>query len=275
MRVLILSANETRQVYFIKRLATEHVIVGVIVDQRFHAGDRLRQLWRSSDQNLLRLAANLYRKLALSWEEARERKTHERYFGLETPSHMAQFVPHLSRDINAPETVALAGSLEPDVIVVFGTRLLRDPWFQLAPRGAINLHTGLSPYYRGGHSTFFCLYNDEPQYIGATIHRLDAGIDSGEILLTGRPAIEAGDTLYTLECKVIVLGTDLMLEALRRIERDAIQPVPQWTNGWLYYSRDFTLSRRRELQRRMKVGLLAPYIDRPDAGREMEVKLIS
>jgi methionyl-tRNA formyltransferase len=258
MNLLVLSANEAAQGYFIDHLARQHSIAGVVVDQRYDSADRLRRLWRASDRNPFKTVANIARKLQLRGEETRQRAVYGQYFGDYTiPSHLRDVNVISSRNINSHEVAETVRGLNPDVMVVFGTRLLKLPLIDAADT-IVNIHTGLSPYYRGGHSTFFALYNNEPEYVGVTIHYIEPGIDSGNIILSGRPEIEATDDLYTLECKVIVLGTQLMLEALRRISEGTVEGVAQWTDGKLYYSRDYTLQRRLEWERRW---LKSPPLD--------------
>ena len=83
---------------------------------------------------------------------------------------------------NDPAEVALMTAARPDVVLVFGTGILREPLLSAFDGRIINIHLGLSPYYRGAGTNFWPLVNREPEYVGATIHYLDAGIDTGPIL---------------------------------------------------------------------------------------------
>ena len=92
----------------------------------------------------------------------------------------------------------------PDVVLVFGTGILREPLLSAFAGRIINIHLGLSPYYRGAGTNFWPLVNREPEYVGATIHYLDAGIDTGPILAHARPAIARGDGPHDIGNKTIV-----------------------------------------------------------------------
>ena len=83
---------------------------------------------------------------------------------------------------NDPAEVALMAAARPDVVLVFGTGILREPLLSAFDGRIINIHLGLSPYYRGAGTNFWPLVNREPEYVGATIHYLDAGIDTGPML---------------------------------------------------------------------------------------------
>ncbi len=269
MRVVVLCADDRPQSLLLARVAEQHTLAGVVVDQRYGPADRLQRLWQSSGRRPVRVAANVLRKLYLMLETRRETRVKHDHFGsFPLPRNWPHSPVRITPELNAPATAAWVNDCKPDVIVVFGTRLIKPPLTTLAPRGTINLHTGLSPYYRGGHSTFFALLNAEPQYIGATVHRIDPGIDSGAILRSDRPMLASDDTLYSLECKVACLGSDLVMEVLSRLENGNCPGVPQWTPGRLYYSRDYTLDRRITLKHRLERGWLAQWIAQHPGGSD-------
>src|SRR5690606_6274953 len=108
---------------------------------------------------------------------------------------------------NSPECLALLSEIGPDVVAVYGTAVIREPVMRLARRGVINMHTGISPRYRGADTIFWALHNEEPEWVGATIHLLDAGIDSGPIIRTVRPEITPEDDEDSLFCKTVVVGS--------------------------------------------------------------------
>ncbi|MCZ6593928.1 MAG: formyl transferase [Bacteroidetes bacterium] len=104
--------------------------------------------------------------------------------------------------INNIEYVKEIRNLKPDLITVCGCSILRDGILSIPPQGVINLHSGLSQVYRGTWTTLWAIYNKEPEYVGATVHYVSAGIDDGDIFYQGRPEIQEGDnpeTLYTKE----------------------------------------------------------------------------
>jgi methionyl-tRNA formyltransferase len=139
------------------------------------------------------------------------------------------------------------------------------------PERAINLHLGLSPYYRGTATNFYPLLNEEPQYVGATIHLLDAGIDSGPILKHARPTITTADRPHTIGCKAILAGIEAMFAVLHDLERGKLAPVPQWEvpNARVYLRKDYHPRQVVELYRKLDAGLIPQYVERASevAGR--------
>ena len=92
---------------------------------------------------------------------------------------------------NHPDAIEAMRALAPDVVLVFGTGLLKPALLDRFPGRAVNIHLGLSPYYRGAGTNFWPLVNGEPEYCGATIHMLDDGVDTGPVIAHVRPEIAA------------------------------------------------------------------------------------
>lgn len=148
-------------------------------------------------------------------------------------------------DINGPEAVSAIRGFEPDLIAVSGTRIIKQPVFDLQPpRGLLNLHTGISPIYKGGpNCTLWCLANGEPEFIGSTLHVLDPGIDSGDIVASARVDVEVNDTAGTLACKAVAVGHDLYAQAVGALAAGArLRTIPQHQigSGRTYFTRDWT-----------------------------------
>lgn len=123
-----------------------------------------------------------------------------------------------TENINYPDNAAFLSSIRPDLLVVVGTRKLKKEIFSLAPGGAINLHSGILPFYRGSDSEFWALYNSEPDKVGVTIHFIDDGLDTGDIIVQERQRIHPRDTIGSLRIGNIFLGAKKINDAISMIE---------------------------------------------------------
>jgi methionyl-tRNA formyltransferase len=122
--------------------------------------------------------------------------------------------------INAPVVLETLKRNRVDFIAVFGTSLLRHPaFFSLAPARLLNLHGGLSPWYRGADSTFWALYNCQIERVGCTIHLIDRTIDSGRLIAHVCPPVQGGDREQRLFLNAIRTAAPIYAEAIRRIDR--------------------------------------------------------
>jgi len=127
---------------------------------------------------------------------------------------------------NAEFRTQLAG-LKPDGIVIVGYGRIVPQWMlDLPPLGNINLHASLLPKYRGAAPIQWAIARGE-SITGVTTMKIDAGLDTGDILLQRELPIAPNDTAETLGSKLATMGADLTVETLRGLQAHNIQPRPQ------------------------------------------------
>lgn len=128
---------------------------------------------------------------------------------------------------NNEEFRAQLAALEPQAIVVVGYGRIIPQWMiDLPPLGNINLHASLLPKYRGAAPIQWAIALGET-VTGVTTMRIDAGLDTGDILLQKEIPIAPQDTAETLAPRMAAIGADLMVETLRGLSAGTIQPRPQ------------------------------------------------
>ena len=125
------------------------------------------------------------------------------------------------------EVRAQLTALQPDAIIVVGYGRIIPQWMlDLPPLGNLNLHASLLPKFRGAAPIQWALANGET-VSGVTTMRIDAGLDTGDILQQGELAIAPDDTAETLAPRLAAIGADLMVETLRGLQSKSIHPRPQ------------------------------------------------
>jgi len=178
--------------------------------------------------------------------------------------------PDLVRTVpfhNGQASLELLAELKPTVIAVYGTQIIRTPVIKMAATGIFNMHTGISPRYRGSDTIFWALHSAEPESVGVTIHELDEGTDSGPILNVGRPDIEPDDDEDSLFAKCVVLGARLYVEALRDALEGTSSGRPQaLEDGHNYLSVSRTIGAEMRVRRLLKSGLLGPGVSPGSCG---------
>src|ERR1700730_2144450 len=118
-------------------------------------------------------------------------------------------------------------TLKPDAIIVVGYGRIIPQWMlDLPPLGNINLHASLLPKYRGAAPIQWAIANGET-VTGNTTMRIDAGLDTGDILLQQELPIAPDDTSETLAPRLAAIGADLMVKTLRGLQTATIHPRPQ------------------------------------------------
>src|SRR6202140_2011958 len=155
--------------------------------------------------------------------------------GLElVPSPVKESALKLNLPITQPERIkvndefrAQLTALQPDAIIVVGYGRIVPQWMlDLPPFGNINLHASLLPKYRGAAPIQWAIANGET-VAGVTTMRIDAGLDTGDILLQQEIPIASNDTAEPLASKLASVGADLTVTTLRGLEAGTIHPRPQ------------------------------------------------
>jgi methionyl-tRNA formyltransferase len=170
-------------------------------------------------------------------------------------------------NINSEEAFKFTKDLEPDLIIVSGTRLVKEQMLSIKPSiGILNLHTGLSPYIKGGpNCTNWCIATEQYHLIGNTIMWIDIGIDTGNILTTEFTKIFGKETLEQLHVEVMNHAHDLYIKAITFLAQGNKNSIKQSSiaKGKTYYSKDWTLKAKINLVRNfhrlneiVKTGLL-------------------
>jgi methionyl-tRNA formyltransferase len=118
-------------------------------------------------------------------------------------------------------------AIRPDAIIVVGYGRIIPQWMIELPRfGNLNLHASLLPKYRGAAPIQWAIANGE-SVTGVSTMRIDAGLDTGDILMQREISIAAEDTAETLGPKLASIGADLMVETLRGLQTGQVRPTPQ------------------------------------------------
>ena len=94
---------------------------------------------------------------------------------------------------------SLSDFLNSDIFIVFGSSFIKKDLVNfLIDHKALNIHLGISPYYKGTDCNFWALFDNNPHLVGATIHLLSKGLDSGQILYHALSEIKEDPFIYTM-----------------------------------------------------------------------------
>src|SRR5229473_8108502 len=134
---------------------------------------------------------------------------------------------HQPEKIRAPEAQELLKQLSPDgvVIIAYG-QIIPAGLLSIPPYGWINLHASLLPKYRGAAPINWAIVNGETR-TGVTTMRIDAGMDTGDMLLQREIPIGPKETAPELSDRLAEAGAPLMAETLRGLAKGLIVPRPQ------------------------------------------------
>lgn len=149
----------------------------------------------------------------------------------------------------APDVVALLRAARPELLVLAGAPILPSALLEVPRIGTLNAHPGLLPRYRGVDVVAHAVLNGDP--VGATIHFVDAGIDTGRVVSQVEVPVVEGDSLASLQARVETAGA----VALAGVAHDLLGGHPPTTTT---QSERFPLCRRlsgtqrQEAERRLR-----------------------
>src|SRR3954464_879076 len=129
--------------------------------------------------------------------------------------------------VRRPEAVERLRQLAVEAMVVVGYgQIIPQVVIDLAPVGIINVHASLLPRYRGAAPIQWAIVNGETR-TGVTTMRIDAGLDTGDMLLKAETEIAPGETAVELGKRLAAMGANLLVETLARLTAHAIVPEKQ------------------------------------------------
>lgn len=140
-------------------------------------------------------------------------------------------------DLNLLDFSELDKSLDSDLFLVFGASYIKGGLVEfLIEKKAINIHMGVSPYYRGSSCNFWALKNKDYQFVGSTIHMLGRGLDSGDMLFHALPSFEPNPFDYTMKAvKAAHMG---IIESIKNNNIFTLERVSQNRDLELSYTKN-------------------------------------
>ena len=180
------------------------------------------------------------------------------------PGLDAYGVPALTVAAGESNDPSVAEWLRPaaaDYLLLFGCSIIREPLLADFDGRTVNMHLGLSPYYKGHATNFWPLVNGEPECVGVTVHLATLSVDAGPILKQARPAMSSEDDSHDIGSRAVAAGAAALRDATVEHARGHLAGVPQRGEGRVYRRRDFIPGAVAELRRRFAEGMIARYLD--------------
>ena len=164
--------------------------------------------------------------------------------------------------INDKKIIKRIKKLNPDIIICFGCSIIKEEIIELFKNKIINLHLGLSPYYRGSGTNVWTLVNEEPQLFGATFMILNKGIDTGRIIHQTRAKILSNDSPHEIGNRLIIDSAFVLIKVLSSFDMKK-----KYKNKKLkvrkkryYVTKDFNKDVCRKLYSNFNKGLIKKYL---------------
>ncbi len=207
MKALVLTSTNPRHKYFVQQIATRLDIAAVVCEQKRNYYVQQRE---ESEGIRAHFARNAAQELVC-------------FKDISESTADILTVP----DINSPEVLKWVSDLEIDVVCLFGTSILKSPWLSTFPGKIVNLHLGLSPWYRGSATLFWPFADSAAEFVGTTIHLAVEKVDAGAILHRVRPKLRLAENYYQISNQLIRDSIDAFPDVVIRYLEDVLQPQAQ------------------------------------------------
>ncbi|UJH92538.1 hypothetical protein LZ575_08630 [Antarcticibacterium sp. 1MA-6-2] len=248
MKIVLLTSESLRHKYIAAQLAEELQLALVITEKKSAAIQDTTKL-KKEDASFVS-----------THFKARNRS--ESYFFKDFqdfPKEVPQLkMPHES--INSQIVKSVVDSLEPDYLVLFGTSIIKDPILKKYSGRIINLHLGLSPYYKGSATNIFPYNYNEPECVGATIHLATSNVDDGPVLHQLKPEIELGDDLHNIGNKTILQTGKILPKVIKALSEKKIVAQKQTSVGRICRNKDVTPDLLRKIYSKFEDGMIREYL---------------
>ncbi len=149
----------------------------------------------------------------------------ERKFGMEEMMPMSDAIFHVV-SVNQVDCHNLLEAMKPDIVVVNGTRILSKTSLSKIDAPVINTHQGITPGYRGAHGAYWAMVQNDKNHCGVTVHLVDEGIDTGNIISQENIVPEALDSFVTYPYLQTAKALELLKDAIDQLTAKSLQSVP-------------------------------------------------
>ncbi|OBZ93878.1 formyl transferase [Pararhizobium polonicum] len=136
-------------------------------------------------------------------------------------------VPVIALDsVNTPSAIEHIRAINPAVVFLVSCRMLSASTLQAMPCPVINFHAGINPQYRGLMGGYWARVENDEGNFGATVHLVDTGVDTGDILYQSRMTPSKSDTMHTYPLLQTAASTDIAIRAIDDALSGSLKPVP-------------------------------------------------
>ena len=247
MKIVLLTSTSLRHKYIANQLATKHNLELVVTELKSS---------KIEDTSGLPIEEEAFVEKHFKGRLRSEQK----YFG--TTNRFPENTKHIELkhgEINSKQIFEMLKEVNPNIIVLFGTSIIKAPIIDYFENRIINLHLGLSPYYRGSATNLFPLLDNAVEAIGATIHLATSKVDNGPILHQIRPDLLGDESLHDIGNKVILKAGNVLPDVLDAYERKIIKGERIKGRGKLCKISDLTTDVLYEIYDNIDTGLLLQF----------------
>lgn len=271
MEIIFLTRNEPQLYYFVNKISKQVDIEHVILEK----SSDWESWWETFyTENIFTVIDEWWKTTFSEILPQNKKKNYEGIFDDDWKQLNVDCEVTEVKDINLPKTQTLIQDIKPDLMLVHGTSIITDPILNI-PEHAINLHWGLTPYYRGAHSIGWALINWDTNNIGVTFHEPTKEIDGGRIVAQKRIKPKPGDTLHSLRMRLVKKSVPVIFKIVRQLKNQGTLNYKKQdlSKGYLHYYQHWDESLEDHLQKLEQDEVIEEMINNPSR-EELPIKTL-
>ena len=230
MKILLISGSHPRHFYIHRKILKMNFNCKAIIMKRENLIPNFKKLKSVSDKKNMK--KHFYERF----------KKELSVYGNPSINEIFSKVEYIECDkesLNSRKINNFAKKFNADICIVFGSAIIKSKLLKILPQDTINIHLGLSPMYKGSATLFWPFYNLEPQFAGATFHKVSLNADAGEILHQCVPRLKINDGIHDIGAKVVVKAANDLIKLLKNRKKKKWIYKKQKKTGKLFLIKDF------------------------------------
>lgn len=227
MKILFIGGDHPRHLYYINKINEKFDITAAIIENR--------------ENMIIQPPDDIQEKDRMNFimHFKKRNEVEQKYFGIQKlPT--CNILQVDKEKLNTEKVVRFIKSIKPDVVMIFGCGLIKEPLLDSLPQNSINLHLGISPRYRGAATLFWPFYFMEPTFAGSTFHYLMLEPDAGDIIHQSVPELNAEWGIHDTACNVVLKSAKDAIELLKILSKKGTLTISkQKGTGKNFLEKDF------------------------------------
>lgn len=173
-----------------------------------------------------------------------------------------RFIYIKPNELNSEKVIKQVKEYNADFAFIFGTDLIKPPLLNILPKNKINLHLGLTPWFRGAATLFWPFYFLRPQYAGITFHQIVEKADAGEVLHQSAPKLLKNDSIHEVGARCVKdAAVEVKKLTYKLLDTGFLKGQKQTHSGKLWLNSDFHPSHLRLIYDLYNDKIVDLYLD--------------
>lgn len=252
MKLILITGDQVRHKFFADFLATQFDLELVVSEKKaYNFWDNTKHFGQSM------IIKDHFRSLEIT----------ERKFFSEAEWPQCKVLTIERGELRGDKIKAVLRQAKADIGIVFGSGILTPDIIAECPT-LLNVHQGISPYFRGSGTNFWPFVFGKLEYVGVTLHQIDCGVDTGGIICHGFPEISSKHSMHDIGCECIKTSARLVTKVLNGTDASGkFYPIQQWSTGRVFKRADLTDQAIETANRLVREGLIENFV--ANGGKEV------